>query len=175
MVKLVSIVLIQLIYVPLLTLRTICMVKNMKIATMCFGIMEAMVYIFGLAMVLTGQQSYLEMFVYAAGYGLGLYVGIYVEQKMAIGYSSIHVNTNKDNEGMVATLRELGFGVTVYEGHGRYGQRRRIDILTQRKREQEVTNLVLEMEPSAFIIAYEPKTFRGGYLTEIMKKSRNSL
>lgn len=174
MTKLVAIIIIQLIYVPLLTLRTICMVKNLKAATVLFGILEAMVYIFGLALVLTGNQSYFEMFVYAAGYGLGLFVGILVEQKLAIGYTSLHVNTNRDSEDMVKRLRQMGFGVTVYAGQGRYGERKRIDILTQRKREKEVIDIVLAMEPKAFIIVYEPKNFRGGYLTEIMTKNQDA-
>jgi uncharacterized protein YebE (UPF0316 family) len=148
------------------------MVKNLKKATVAFGFLEALVYIFGLAMVLTGEQNILEMGIYALGYAMGLFVGILVEQKLAIGYSTIEVNINHDNDQLVNRLRELGYGVTVYTGDGKYGERKRLDILTQRKSEKELIRVVLSMESEAFIVAFEPKTFRGGYLTEMMKKSR---
>lgn len=170
--KLILIIVIQLVYVPMLTLRTISMVKNLKILTAAFGFLEALIYIFGLAIVLSGEQSILEMIVYAFGFASGLFVGIYVEQKLAIGYSSIHVNIRKHNKEMVEELRKQGFGVTVFQGEGRHGTRDRIDILTQRKREASLIKEIKNYEPDAFIIAYEPVRFSGGYLTKMMKKRR---
>ena len=168
--KLLLIISVQLIYVPLLSLRTVCMVKNLKVLTTMFGFLEAMVYIFGLAMVLSGEQTFIEMFVYAVGYALGLLVGVMIEQKMAIGYSNFEVNINHENPKMIKELRDKGYGVTVYEGEGRNGKRLKLDILTKRKNEKNLLGLVLAMEPNAFIMSYEPKTFRGGYLGEIMKR-----
>jgi len=168
--KLLLIIIVQLAYVPMLTLRTISMVKNLKIFTAVFGFLEALIYIFGLAIVLSGEQSVIEMVVYSLGFALGLIVGVYVEQKLAIGFTSVHVNINHENDEMVDMLREKGFGVTVFSGKGRLGNRQRLDILTRRKKEKELMNIIYSFEPEAFVISYEPKTFKGGYLTEIMKK-----
>ncbi|KNZ43527.1 DUF2179 domain-containing protein [Acetobacterium bakii] len=168
--KLILIILIQLLYVPMLTLRTICMVKNLKMLTAVFGFMEAFVSIFGLAIVLSGEQSIVEMIVYALGFALGLIVGILVEQKLAIGFSSVQVNITHDNETLVNTLRNEGFGVTVYSGEGKYGKRIKLDILTKRKKQAKLLEIINNCEPKAFIIAFEPKMFQGGYITESMKK-----
>lgn len=172
--KLVLLIIIQLIYVPLLTLRTITMVKNLKVLAAVFGFLEALVYVFGLSIVFSGEQSLIEMLVYALGFALGLFAGVYVEQKMAIGYTSVHVNINRYNPELVSELREKGFGVTVFDAYGKESQRVRLDILTQRKREKELTTTILAFEPTAFIVAYEPKTFQGGYLTKLMKQRRKS-
>ena len=168
--KLFLIVIVQLLYVPMLTLRTICMVKNLKILTAFFGFLEAIIYIFGLTIVLSGEQNIVEMVVYAIGFALGLFVGILVEQKLAIGFSSVNVNIDHHNETLVKILRDEGFGVTVYYGEGKYGKRTKLDILTKRKREAKLLQIIHDGEPKAFIMAFEPKMFRGGYLTEIMKK-----
>ena len=170
--KLILIILVQLIYVPLLTLRTITMVKNLKVLTTVFGFMEALVYIFGLAMVLSGEQSAIEMLVYAFGYSIGLFFGIFVEQKMAIGFINVTVNINHQNQVLVTELRDKGFGVTVYLGAGRDGDRYRFEILTRRRNEGELNEILSRHEPKAFVISYEPKTFKGGYLSELMKKRR---
>jgi uncharacterized protein YebE (UPF0316 family) len=146
------------------------MVKNLKILTAIFGLSEALIYIFGLAIVLSGEQSILEMVVYAVGFSLGLIAGMYVEQKLAIGYVSYTVNINHSNQALVEKLRSSGFGVTVFHGEGKMGDRIKLEILIKRKREKELLRMVEDYEPNAFMIAYEPKMFRGGYLTDLMRK-----
>lgn len=168
--KLILIILIQLLYVPMLTLRTISMVKNLKVLTAVFGFLESVIYIFGLAIVLSGEQSVIEMIVYAIGFAMGLVTGIFVEQKLAIGFSTVHVNINHNNPVLIKDLRDSGFGVTVHQGEGRNGQRVILDILTKRKRESLLLKKIYVHEPNAFIISYEPKMFKGGYLTDIMKR-----
>lgn len=173
--KLFLIILVQLLYVPMLTLRTISMVKNLKVLTGLFGFMEALIYIFGLAIVLSGEQSILEMIVYAIGFALGLILGIYVEQKLAIGFSSLSVNIEHDNDDLVDKLRNEGFGVTIYSGKGKEGNRTNLDILTRRKHEKRLFAIISEYEPKAFIMSFEPKMFRGGYLAEIMNRRSRGL
>lgn len=170
--KLILIICIQLVFVPMLTLRTISMVKNLKVLTAIFGFLEALIHIFGISIVLSGEQSVWEMLVYAIGFACGLFLGIYVEQKLAIGYTTLNVNIRHKNQEMVDDLREQGYGVTVFKGEGRHGTRHRIDILTQRKKEARLVKQIKKYEPDAFIIAYDPVRFSGGYMTKIMKKSR---
>jgi uncharacterized protein YebE (UPF0316 family) len=160
----------QLIYVPMLALRTICMVKKLTVLTAVFGTLEALIYVFGLSLVLTGDQTILEMLVYAFGFGLGLIVGIYIENKIAIGYTSVIANIREKNMALITHLRENGYGVTVFEGEGRESSRYRLDILTKRTKESELLELINQYEPSAFVIFYEPKLFKGGYILELMKK-----
>ena len=172
--KLLLILLIQLLYVPMLTLRTISMVKSLKVLTAIFGFLEAIIYIFGIAIVLSGEQNVIEMFIYAVGFSLGAVAGIFVENKLALGYSTILVNITHENKYMVKVLRELGYGITVYIGKGQNGDRFKLEILTKRNKEEELLKIVLRYEPDAFIISYEPKTFRGGYLGNIVKKKLTS-
>lgn len=170
MLNIILIFALQLIYVPVLTLRTIFLVKNMSVAASSFGVLEALVYVFGLSLVFSGHQSIAEMIVYAIGFGVGLYIGTRIENKLAIGYTSLVVNLMEINEQLIALLRNKGFGVTVFEGMGRDSKRYQLEILTKRNRENEVMNLIEEYEPKAFIISYEPRRFKGGFLVKSMKK-----
>lgn len=164
------ILVLQLCYVPMLALRTISMVKKLTLLTAVFGFLESLIYVFGLAMVLSGDQSVLSMLVYALGFSLGLVVGIHVENKIAIGYTSILVNIRQRNDELMVRLRECGFGVTVFQGEGKDSPRFRLDILTKRARELELLRLIEEYEPAAFVLAYEPTRFKGGYMEVMMKK-----
>lgn len=160
----------QLAYVPMLALRTISMVKKLTLLTAVFGFLESIIYVFGLAIVFSGEQSVLQMVVYALGFALGLIVGIHVENKIAIGYTSILVNIKELNESFIKALREGGFGVTVFKGEGKDSPRYRLDILTKRTRENELFAYIEKFEPSAFVLAYEPTRFKGGYMEMMMKK-----
>lgn len=173
--ELLLLIAVQLIYVPLLTLRTITMVKNLRVLAAIFGFLEAFVYVFGLAIVFSGEQSTLQMLVYALGFSLGLIAGVYVEQKLAIGFTSVHVNISQYNPELVEKLRESGYGVTAFDAYGKTSSRVRLDILTHRRNEKKLTELILSFEPQAFIVSYEPKTFRGGYMTQLMRRRMANL
>lgn len=175
MTDLILLLVLQLVYVPMLALRTISMVKKLTLLTAVFGFLESAIYVFGLAIVLTGEQSLLQMFVYALGFALGLVVGIQIENKIAIGFTSLLVNIKEPNDAFVKTVREAGFGVTIFQGEGRDGQRYRLDILTKRSREQEVLALIEEFEPEAFVLSYEPTRFKGGYMEVMMRKQSKKL
>lgn len=171
--EIVLILILQLCYVPMLALRTICMVKKLTLLTAFFGFLEAIVYVFGLALVLSGDQTTLAMIVYALGFSLGLIVGIAIENKIAIGFRSVQVNIKTKNMLLIDGLRSMGYGVTVFEGEGREGSRFMLDILTKRSSEKELFDIIGEYEPSAFVIAYEPTRFKGGFIEQMMKKQTN--
>ncbi|MGO1371849.1 MAG: DUF2179 domain-containing protein [Senegalia sp. (in: firmicutes)] len=166
------ILVLQLTYVPLLTLRTIFLVKNMTVIASLLGFAEVLIYVFGLSLVFSGDQGPLAMLVYALGFGIGILIGGAVEKKLAIGYNSFEVNLMEKNTDLINHLRNVGFGVTVYQGEGRDSQRYRLDILTKRSREEELLDLIDEYAPKSFIVSYEPRRFKGGFLVNSMKKAR---
>ena len=170
MLNIILILVLQLVYVPLLTLRTIFLVKNMTLMASILGFLEALIYVFGLSLVFSGDQGPFAMFVYALGFGLGILIGGAVENKLAIGYNNFEVNLMDKNIDLINHLRNEGFGVTVYEGEGRDSKRYRLDILTKRNREEELLDFIDEYEPKAFIVSYEPRRFKGGFLVNSMKK-----
>ncbi|WP_416141295.1 DUF2179 domain-containing protein [Lysinibacillus capsici] len=167
--SIVLILILQLVYVPFLTLRTIFLIKNITFLAAIFGMLEMLVYVFGLSLVFSGKQSMLSMVVYAVGFGLGIFLGAKIERKLAIGYVYTTINTQNKNEELVKFLRHEGFAVTIYIGEGRDSNRYKYEILTKRNREGELFQIVEQFEPNAFIISYEPKSFKGGFLLARMK------
>lgn len=171
--EIILILLLQLIYVPIFTLRTIFLVKNMTLIASFLGFMESLIYVFGLSLVFSGKKGPAAMLVYAVGFGVGILIGGAIENKLAIGYNNIMVNLIRKNQELINHLREEGFGVTVYEGEGRDSKRYRLDILTKRSREEELLQIIEEYEPKAFIISYEARRFKGGFMVNTMKKLKD--
>src|SRR5690554_4481146 len=144
----------------------------MTLVASFLGFLEALIYVFGLSLVFSGDQGTLAMFVYAGGFGIGILAGGYVENKLAVGYNSFVVNMMNKNTDLIVCLRNEGFGVTVYEGEGRDSIRYRLDILTKSSREKELLELIDEYEPQSFVVSYETRRLKGGFLVKNMKKQR---
>ncbi|RHW32721.1 DUF2179 domain-containing protein [Lysinibacillus yapensis] len=161
---------IQLVYVPLMTLRTIFLVKNMRLLASIFGFLEVLINVFALSIIFSGEQNFIAMLVYALGFGLGIPLGTMIENKLAVGYVYVTINTQQKNQQLIDMLRNNGFAITTYIGEGRDSDRYKYEILARRNRERELFNLVESIEPKAFIISYEPKSFKGGFLVDRMRK-----
>lgn len=170
--NIILILLLQLVYVPLLTLRTIFLVKNLTLFAAIFGILEMLIYVFGLSLVFNGDQSLLAMIVYAVGFGLGIFLGTKIENKLAIGYVFITINTQNKNQHLINLLHTNGFAVTTYVGEDRDSKRYKYDILAKRNREKELFELVESIEPKAIIISFEPKLFEGNFLVNRIRKEK---
>ena len=99
-------------------LRTTFVVKGKKVQASLFAFLEAIIYIVSLGIVFSDLKNFLNIGSYILGYGIGVYIGGRIEEKLAIGYRSIHVNLTNYNEDLINKLRELRFGVTTYEGEG---------------------------------------------------------
>ena len=162
----------QLVIVPLTTLRTIFLVKNEIRNASLLGGVEALIYVISLGIIFSDLSNYLNMFAYAIGYSGGIILGGYIEKKLAIGYRTVIVSLLDRDYALIDELRKEGFGVTVFEGEGRDGNKRyRLDIVVKRSREKELMNLLNEEVPKAFVVSYEPTSFKGGYIVKSMKKA----
>lgn len=158
--KIIIIIILQLVYVPIFTMRTIFMVKSKTIIASLLGILDSAIYIFGLSLVLKGNQTYLTMGIYAVSFGVGIFLGSSIERKLAIGYNTFKIGLTNKNEELIDELRKNGFGVAVFEGEGVNGKRYSLDVLINRHEERKLLKLVEMYEPNSFIVSYEPIKFK---------------
>lgn len=167
MIKFFAILILQVIYMPALTLRTTFSIKGNKVNAALMGCLESIIYIASLGIVFSDLSNISSIVAYIIGYALGIYIGCKIEEKMALGYRAIQVNLTNENKGLCKMLREKGFGVTSFIGQGiNEEERYRLEIISHRNREKEVINLVTENEPNAFVVSYEPTQFKGGYFNK---------
>ncbi|WYP28134.1 DUF2179 domain-containing protein [Alkalihalobacillus sp. FSL W8-0930] len=163
---------VQLLYVPILTIRTIMMVKGMKERAAAMGALEGIIYVVALGIVFSDLSNYYNMIAYALGFAVGLYIGAIIEEKLAIGYLTFEVNIPTRNQELIDRLREVGFSVSSSAVEGMTSTRYQLDCTARRDREKEFIRVVTEYEPAAFIVSFEPRSFKGGYITKAMKRRR---
>ncbi|MGB9814000.1 MAG: DUF2179 domain-containing protein [Thermovenabulum sp.] len=150
--------------VSLATIRTIMIVKGHRVQAAFIGFFEVIIYITALTQVVGKLNNPLNLLFYAAGFATGNYVGSLLEEKLALGYTTVQVITKKSQ--LCDKIRGCGFGVTVLNGMGKEGTREVLMISTARKELSNLISLIEEEDEEAFITVLDTKSARGGYFKQ---------
>ena len=166
------ILLINIVYVSFFTIRMILTLKGQRYLAAGLSMIEVVIYVLGLGLVLNNLNEIQNLVAYAVGYGIGVIVGMKIEEKLALGYITVNVITKEYDKDLPRVLREKGFGVTDWAAHGLEGDRMALQILTPRKFELKLYDEIKGLDPKAFIISYEPKAIHGGFWVKSVKRGK---
>ena len=89
-------------------------------------------------------------FAFAFGFAAGNYVGIWIEEKLAMGLQVIRIITQKDAGGLIDSLRSEGYGTTVIDARGAKGEVNVILTIVKRRDQDKVIEFVKKYNPRAF-------------------------
>jgi uncharacterized protein YebE (UPF0316 family) len=110
------IVLARIVDMSLDTVRTVSIVQGRRLFAACLGFIQALVYIFAIAKVLTDMSHPTYAIAYATGFALGTYLGIVVEQRLAFGNQLASLYTSKGAE-LARALTTAGYRVAQVHEH----------------------------------------------------------
>ncbi len=149
--------------VSMATMRMLLIVKGRRLQAALIGFFEVSVYIVALNRVVNSLDNPLNLLIYALGFAAGNYMGIFLEEKLALGYIAVQVIPSENQEDIIETLRDNGYGVTVVEGMGRNGVKLILTVYAARKELTKILNIVGELDPKAFTAIMDAKKTLGGY------------
>ncbi|MBN2445897.1 MAG: DUF2179 domain-containing protein [Phycisphaerae bacterium] len=136
--------------VSLATLRTIAIVNGRRGLAWGLGFGESLVWILAVSRVFAEvqNQNVLNIMAWSLGYATGSYVGLVIENWFALGQQAVRIFTR--NPLVAADLRELGFGVTQYVGHGRDGAVLELFVNTPRRGVRRLLATARELDKTCF-------------------------
>ncbi len=135
--------------VSLGTLRIIFVTKGMRKVAPLFGFFEVLIWLIAISRIMQNLDNWICYVAYAAGFATGNYVGMYLEEKLAIGHEMIRVITRRDASALITDLREKGYGVTSVRAEGIEGEVAVIYIIARRSMIKEVLDLINLHNPRA--------------------------
>ena len=136
--------------VSLGTLRIMFVSKGMKAkATIC-GFFEVLIWVIVVAQIFQNLDNWLFYLAFAAGFATGTFVGIFIEEKMQVGTQIFRIIVPEESSELLDKLREAEFRVTDIEGEGKFGQVKILFTVAQRKRWNELSQLLDRYAPDAF-------------------------
>ncbi|HZG56340.1 DUF2179 domain-containing protein [Paenibacillus sp.] len=161
---------INVVYVSLFTLRMILTIKGQKALASVLSVVEVFIYLMGLTIVLDSLNNPWNVAAYCLGYGIGVYLGGRIEERLALGYSQVQVIVDSFENELPIQLRALGYGVTSWAADGKDGKRLMMQVLVKRSNEKLLMTQLNDLSPKAFIVSYEPKFFKGGFWTRRIQR-----
>lgn len=162
----VGIFLAKMVEVSLSTVRIVLVNRGEKLKGAAIGFFEVMLWIIVVANVLDSvSQDPLKVVIYCAGFACGIYLGVMIEDKLAIGTACIQAVVGEDMKDELSTeLREKGFGVTVLQGQGRNGTVDVLMVYMKRKCVAEASELIRQHCPGAMITVNDVRSLRNGFI-----------
>jgi uncharacterized protein YebE (UPF0316 family) len=145
-------------------------IKGQKALASVLSVIEVFVYLMGLTIVLDSLDNPWNVAAYCLGYGIGVYMGGRIEERLALGYSQVQVIVDSFESELPIKLRALGYGVTSWAADGKDGKRLMMQVLVKRSNEKLLMSQLHDLSPKAFIVSYEPKFFKGGFWVRRIQK-----
>ena len=136
--------------ITIATVRTIFVARGMKYLAPVLGFFEVSIWLFAIGEVMKNLNDVSCSLAFAGGFTLGNFLGIVVEQVLAIGSVVVRAITTRDPARLVAQLRLAGYGVTCLEGSGVSGPVQLVLTVVPRKELQAVTALIKAFDAGIF-------------------------
>lgn len=153
--------------VSLATMRTLMIVRGKGLIAASIGFFEVMIYITALNKVVSGLNNPVNLVVYALGFATGNFMGSYIEEKLAIGLTTVQIITEQGN--LCSMIRKMGFGVTALEGKGKEGFKEVLIVSLPRKELKNLLNFIDNNDSTAFVTIMDTRASKGGYFKQTMK------
>ncbi len=144
------------------TMRIIFISKGEKILAPLFGFFEIMVWLFAIGQVMQNLTNLTYYFAYAGGFATGNFVGMYIEEKLAMGTLVIRIITKKDASNLIEAIKLKNYGITIIDGQGATGSVKIIFTVIKRKNVGDVVDMIKQFNPKAFFSIEEVRVARDG-------------
>ena len=145
------------------TIRTILLVKGQRRIASVLGFFEVMIYLIVLGKVVGSIDQPILILAYCLGYATGNIIGSKIEEKLSIGRLVAQVIVKENIDEMVQSLRDAGFGVTIFEGEGMEGRSYMLNIILDRKQVRKLQEVIDGCNCGAFITTMDVRSSLGGY------------
>ena len=153
------------------TVRLIMMVKGNKILTSLIGFFEGAIAITVTITIVSnvvksGMNFFMVLF-YALGFAIGLYFGVIISGKISRDMLSVNIVTRSFDINIEDVLRNHGFGVTCYNGSGKDGDLRILNVICKKTNLEKLKSLIYEIDPNAMVTSHTLEGISGGFIFDI--------
>lgn len=160
----------RIIDVSLATTRTLLAMRGARAVVPFLGFFESLIWVLAVGTAIQHLNSPLHVLGYAGGFAAGTAVGLWLEEKLALGLATFHIVSRNAGIEIADALRERGFGVTEFLGQGREGKVEVINTVVRRRQIRHVLDEVDRWDPDAFVSVEEPRTVRRGWMFDKRRK-----
>jgi uncharacterized protein YebE (UPF0316 family) len=158
--------------VTISTVRIIFIARRRKVLAALLGVFEVSIWLFAIGQVMSNLNNPLCYLAFAGGFALGNYLGVFIEEKLAMGTLVVRVITHNNGDGIVAALKAANYGVTSLDAHGAKGPVQVVLTVIPRKELGNVAGILRACDKNVFYSVDDLQSATAGVVPQGRKSSR---
>jgi uncharacterized protein YebE (UPF0316 family) len=144
------------------TIRIILVSKGVKSIAPFLGFAEVFIWILAISQIMANLNNWICYIAYASGFATGNYVGMLLEEKLAMGTLILRIMIPNSAEELVKDLNNNSFGTTNVHADGSLGRVDLVYTIVNRKDLAKVEAIIKGYNPNAFYTIEEVKKVNKG-------------
>jgi uncharacterized protein YebE (UPF0316 family) len=159
-----SIFVLRIIGSTITTVRTLLIMRGRQWSAASLGFIETLIFALTIGAVVQNLSNLWNLFGYCFGFSVGQFAGMWVEERLALGYATIRIVSRGRGRALANAVRAAGFGATEDHAEGRQGVVGVVTVTVRRREVGTVNSIIEEMDEHAFVTIEEARALRRGYL-----------
>jgi uncharacterized protein YebE (UPF0316 family) len=144
------------------TIRIVFVARGNRALSPLLGFFEVMIWLLAIGQIIRNLSNFLCYIAYSAGFAAGTFIGLLIEEKLAIGVLLVRIITRKEASELVSNLRAANYGVTVIPARGESGVVDVIYTVIHRRDLKAVLDTIKRFNPKAFYSIENVQSVREG-------------
>jgi len=145
------------------TIRVILTMRSSKFWVWLLGFINSLIWVLTFAFVMSDIENMVNIIFYAAGFATGNVMGMWIEDKLAVGFAEVRVISSKWGAAILDVLRKNNYAVTEIPARGKDGMVSVITSSVRRSQVHELEDMVREIDENAFITTEDVVAVRRGF------------
>jgi len=162
----------RIIDVSLGTLRIVMIAKGQKRIAPFLGFFEVLIWLIAIGRIMQNLDNWVCYIAYAGGYATGNYLGMLIEEKLAVGIVQLQIITGNDPDKLIGALKQAGYGITHHDAVGGASGNlvSLIYSIVRRNDVNKVASIIHENIPDAFYSIGDVRYVNKGLSSSIVDK-----
>ena len=144
-------------------LRILFATKGLKYLVLIAGFFESFIWLLAISQIMQHLDNILCYISFAAGFAVGNFTGIFIEQKLSIGNVIVRVVFQKESNLTIKLLKRLKFRITVVDAMGMNGNVKMVFATIRRNDLKLFLKILNKNNPTAFYTVEDVRMVKEGY------------
>ncbi|MDP3914899.1 MAG: DUF2179 domain-containing protein [Bacteroidota bacterium] len=149
------------------TIRIVMVAKGQKMIAPILGFFEVLIWLLAISKIMQNLDNWVCYVAYGAGFATGNYIGMIIEEKLAMGIVQLQIITRRDAQDLIEKLKSEGYGITHQEAHGAIEEVSIIYSIIKRTELAHVVDIIRTYNPKAFYSIADVKFVSKGFYTQV--------
>jgi uncharacterized protein YebE (UPF0316 family) len=148
------------------TMRIIFIGRGHRFIAPFLGFFEVLIWLLAIRQIMLNLTNPFYYIAYSSGFATGTFVGMYIEERLAMGTMLIRIVTSGEASELIEHLKSEDYGITIVNAQGARGDVSLIYTVFKRSDLDHVIEIINRYHPRAFYTIEDVRFAREGIFRE---------